>query len=138
MDSYVDSTVTTIYVIVLALSYLISIYPLYTMYKRANLKNPWVAFIPIFGGIKSFNLANFSMWWYLLAIIVSCIPILGGIAVIIFSCYCSIKTCKNFGLGTLGAILSIFFGIFVYWYIVLTDKQFIAQLNPKFTNDLAE
>lgn len=46
----------TFFWIVLILSYLISVYPMYVMYKRANLKNPWFAFIPVIGGLKMLSL----------------------------------------------------------------------------------
>lgn len=132
-NSYSSAFVTFIWAI-LIVSYLISVYPMYVMYKRANLKNPWFAFIPGIGGLKMFNLANLSMWCYLGLIAVSLIPFLGVIVVMIFSFYYCFKICQNFGLGLLGCILGIFFTIFVYWYIVLTNKPFIAEINPKFTN----
>lgn len=141
MYSYTDTGLETFVsyimaflVIAFIVNYLISVYPMYVMYKRANLKNPWVAFIPVIGGLKILNLANLSMWWYLGLILISLIPYVGALAVFLFSLYLVFKVCQNFGIGVFGIILAIFFAIFVYWYIVLTKKPFIAEINPKFTN----
>lgn len=131
---YYSSAFATFIWAILTVHYLISVYPMYVMYKRANLKNPWFAFIPGIGGLKMFNLVNLSMWCYLGLIAVTLIPFLGVIVAMIFGFYCCFKICQNFGLGLLGCILGIFFPIFVYWYIVLTNKPFIAEANPKFTN----
>lgn len=120
--------------ILLAVSYVFITYPVYRMYKEANLKNPWFAFIPIFGPLKLYNLANISMWWYLGVVLICFIPIIGTLIVFAFSIYLYWKIAENFGLGTAGKILYILFGPFVMWYIVLTKKPFIGQINPKFTN----
>lgn len=132
-NNYGYSIFTFLLIVVLA-SYLLTAYPLYQMYKRANLKNPWVAFIPGIGSLKLLNLANLSLWYYLGMILIAMIPIVGAIIVYIFAIYYSYKVFANFGLGVLGCILGLFFGVFVYWYIVITKKPFIAQINPKFTN----
>ena len=132
-NSYISGFVTILLAIII-ISYLISVYPMYIMYKRANLKNPWFAFIPGIGGFKMFNLANLSMWWYLGLILISFIPFIGVLVIFLFSLYYTFKVCQNFGLGVLGCILAVFFTIFVYWYIVISKKPFVAEINPKFTN----
>lgn len=114
--------------------YLLSVYPIYKMYKQANLKNPWIAFIPGIGSLKLFNLANFSMWWHLFIFLIAFIPFIGPIVVLILNSYISAKIAKNFNLGLLGCVLAIFFNVFVFWYIALTNQWFVAKLNPKFTN----
>lgn len=122
-----------VFLFVLVAQYALTAFPLYKMYKKADLKNPEFAFIPIIGSFKTYNLANLSMWYILLMSIVSCIPIIGYFAVVIFNIYFNVKLGQNFGLNTFGCILCIFFGIFVYWYIALSDNvQFIGELNPKF------
>lgn len=118
----------------LVIYYLFVAFPYYKMYQRANLKNPWIAFIPLIGQFKIFNLANFSMWYYLALIGIAFIPFVGILIVGIFSIYMYYKILKNFCLGPLGIILGIFFTPIVIWYIVLARKPFIGQLNPKFTN----
>ncbi|NLZ34371.1 MAG: hypothetical protein GX889_05585 [Clostridiales bacterium] len=114
--------------------YLFIAFPYYKMYQRANLKNPWIAFIPLIGQFKIFNLANFSMWYYLALIGIAFIPFVGALIIFIFMIYVYCKIFKNFCLGPLGTIIGIFFAPFVIWYIVLARKPFIGQLNPKFTN----
>lgn len=118
----------------LVIYYLFVAFPYYKMYQRANLKNPWIAFIPLIGQFKVFNLANFSMWYYLALIGIAFIPFVGALIIFIFMIYVYCKILKNFCLGPLGIILGIFFTPFVIWYIVLARKPFVGQLNPKFTN----
>lgn len=122
-----------IVLIILAIEYLVKVYPTYIMFKRANLKNPWIAFIPGVGQWKTYNLANFSMWWVLGVAVLTLIPVVGSILTFIFLAYRDWKIAENFGLGILGRILSIFFSLFVVWYIVLTKKDFQAIINHKFT-----
>lgn len=120
--------------IYLVIYYALVAFPYYKMYQRANLKNPWIAFVPIIGSFKIFNLANFSMWYYLALIGIAFIPFVGALIIFIFMIYVYCKILKNFCLGPLGIILGIFFTPIVIWYIVLARKPFIGQLNPKFTN----
>lgn len=116
------------------LAYLLGAYPLYKMYKLADLKNPWMAFIPLIGACKLYNLANVSMWTIPLLMLIYLIPFVGPLVVVIYSIWLTWKICSNFGVGVLGCILSIFFSTFVYWYIALTNKEFLYQLNTKYTN----
>lgn len=118
----------TIFLVIAILSYLFTVYPLYKMYQRAGLKNPKFAFIPIINTLKLYNLANISAWFVLIGLI----PVIGLLATSILSCYVSFKLGENFGLGTLGCILTIFFPTFAYWYIVLTDKPFVGRLDAKY------
>ena len=113
------------------ISYLLMVYPLYKMYQKAGLKHPKLAFIPIINTLKLYNLANLSAW----LILISIIPVIGVFLTGILSCYVSFKIAENFGLGTLGCILAIFFTTFVYWYIVLDDKQFVGRLDAKYLDN---
>lgn len=119
---------------ILLISYLLSVYPVYKMYTLANLKNPWIAFIPGIGQIKMYNLADFSMWTVLVLLIISIIPFIGALVVFCFSIYLNWIIAKNFGFDTLGCILTIFFGIFVYWYIALTNRPFVGEIKSQYIN----
>ena len=39
------------------------------------------------------------------------------------------RVSKNFGLGTVGCVVSLFFGGITMWYITLTHKKFIGELD---------
>lgn len=119
----------------LVISYVLIAYPLYKMYKSAGLKNPKFALIPIIGGLKIYNLANLTMWVALILMVVAFIPFIGTLIVSITGMYVTFKTCENFGCSTFVCILSMFFGVFVYWYIVLTNKPFIGQINDKYKEE---
>lgn len=118
-------------IIGLLVNYLITLYPLLYFYKAAGLKNPNHVFIPIFGQFKVYNLANLSAWFCLIQLAVV-IPIIGSICIWIFMAYVNFKISKNFRLGTLGCILSIFIGIFVWYYIAIKKLPFQAELKSKY------
>lgn len=120
----------------LTISYVLTAYPLYKMYKLAGLKNPKYALIPFIGGLKIYNLANLSMWVALGLMLLAFVPIIGTIAVSIASMYITFKVCENFGCSTFVCILGIFFGVFVYWYIALTNKPFVGQIDAKYKEDM--
>ena len=113
------------------IAYLLTAYPLYKMYKLAGLKNPGVAFIPIIGSLKAYNLANLSSWCFLINLL-GFIPILGTIVIFLFNVYVDLKICQNFGLDIFVCVLSIFFSPFIYWYIALTNRPFIGFIDSKY------
>lgn len=119
-----------IFVIAFAVSYLITIYPKYYMFKEAGLSDPWLAFIPIVSDIKFFNLAGKSGLWYLGYIMVNFIPGIGGIVSMAMLCYIYWEVGSRFGLGTFGRILSWFLGYLVFWYIALARKPYDGTNNP--------
>lgn len=112
--------------IFMLLIYIINVYPLYVMSQKANLKNSWIAWIPVLNVIKLFNLAGMSGWF----IILTFIPVVGAIVSII-AIY---RVFSNFGIGILGCILGIIFSFIGFWYLALSSRRFIANINPKYTN----
>lgn len=117
------------FIIAFIINYALTAYPLYKMYQKAGLKNPKYAFIPLVNAVKFLNLANLSCWLYLIVLV----PYIGSFAFSIFLCYVHYQVAKNFGLDILGCILTVLFPVVVYWYLALSDKQFIGQLDPKYT-----
>lgn len=120
--------------LVFLISYVISSYIFYNMYKQANLKNPWVAFIPVFGQIKVFNLANLSMWFFVLLVVVSFIPVVGTILLYIAQAYLSYTLGKNFGMKDGYCIVGIFIPIILYLAIIIQKRGLVRQINPKYLN----
>lgn len=121
-------------VVALIVNYLLTIYPMYKMSQKANLKNPKLAFIPIVRFKNLYNLANLSFWFYLVTF-AGFIPYVGAIASMVLMAYIHYKLAENFGLSTLGCIASIFFPLIAYWYIALADKELVGTLNPQFVNE---
>lgn len=117
--------------VVLVLCYLLTIYPIYKMSIKANLKRPKLAFVPFINFANVYNLANLSFWFCL----ISFIPYVGAIAAMILAAYINFKVAENFGLSTLGCIATIFFPLIAYWYIALADKDFVGTLNPKYISE---
>lgn len=120
--------------LVFLISYVISSCIFYNMYKQANLKNPWVAFIPVFGQIKVFNLANLSMWFFVLLVVVSFIPVVGTILLYIAQAYLSYTLGKNFGMKDGYCIVGIFIPIILYLAIIIQKRGLVRQINPKYLN----
>lgn len=110
--------------IIMALTYIINVYPLYKMTKKANLKNNWIAWIPVLNVIKLYNLAGMSGWFIILAFI----PVIGAIVSII-ALY---RVFSNFGVGIIGCILGIIFSFIGFWYLALSSRKFVANINPKY------
>lgn len=110
----------------LLIAYLIQTFPLYKMAERAGLNNTWFAFVPILNFILMLHLVDYSGWLVLGMILLSLIPFIGAFIVVIFEVCILVKLARNFGLDILGQILMIFFGIFVEYYIVLSDKPFVG------------
>lgn len=113
---------TFIFIVVM---YVISVYPLYIMAKKANLKNKWLMWIPIINTFKLYNIAGISGWFVLLTFI----PFIGWVIPIIVL----YKVFSNFGVGLIGCILGIAFSAIGFWYLALSSKRFIATINPKYT-----
>lgn len=116
---------------IVIINYLFTVYPIYKMSKKANLKNTNFAFVPILNGINVYNLANLSFWYCLIIFI----PWIGAIASMILAAYIHFKLAENFGLNTLGCIAAIFFPLIVYWYIALSDKNFVGTIDKKYINE---
>lgn len=136
------------FLIAFIITILITGYPLYNMAKMANLKNPWMAFVPILQSIILFNLANVSGWWMFgivgISLILFLIPIANVIAfviipigLIIYEGYILYQALKNFQVGVVGFLIGFLISpVFVYWYIVIKKPNFIGKLDSRFLNNI--
>lgn len=113
----------------LIVAYFLTTYPYYKMAIKANMKNPKYMFIPVVNGVKLFNLAGYSGWYFLIFALISLIPFIGVLISAIFGCVVKYKVCKAFGLRTSVCMLSIFIPIIVFWYIALDDETTYKGLN---------
>lgn len=118
--------IITIGIIILIAYYLLTCYPFYIMAIRANLKNPWIMWIPILKELKFLHLAGFS-YWYILLTFIPCVNV-------IFLIILYYKVMQNFSLGLFGTIMGILFSFIVSYYIVFRDKKFIGTIPSKFKN----
>ena len=104
--------------------YLIRIYPSYVMAKKANLKHSWMMFFPVLGEFQMLHLAGLSYLYFILYLI----PVARFILfVIVFY-----RILRNFGFGLFMTILGIIFSFIAFltfWYIVLTDREFIGDIQ---------
>lgn len=107
--------------------YLVNALTYYKMAQKANVKNAWMAFIPILQFVLFFHMIDKSAW-YILAYLV---PLLN----VVLYFYWTYQLFEAFGVGgSMGAlvlVLSMFFGIAVaayLLYIAFSDNvQYVGQ-----------
>lgn len=114
-------------ILVAFIFYLIRIYPSYVMAKKANLKHSWMMLFPILGDFQLLHLAGLSYLYFILYLI----PVANFVLfVIVFY-----RILRNFGLGIFMTILGIIFSFIAFltfWYIVLTDREFIGDIPREY------
>ncbi|HII4514453.1 hypothetical protein [Clostridium perfringens] len=114
-------------ILVAFIFYLIRIYPSYVMAKKANLKHSWMMFFPVLGEFQMLHLAGLSYLYFILYLI----PVARFILfVIVFY-----RILRNFGFGLFMTILGIIFSFIAFltfWYIVLTDREFIGDIPREY------
>ena len=114
-------------ILVAFIFYLIRIYPSYVMAKKANLKHSWMMFFPVLGEFQMLHLAGLSYLYFTLYLI----PVARFILfVIVFY-----RILRNFGFGLFMTILGIIFSFIAFltfWYIVLTDREFIGDIPREY------
>ncbi|MFR5096096.1 MAG: hypothetical protein ACLTEA_00325 [Clostridium perfringens] len=107
--------------------YLIRIYPSYVMAKKANLKHSWMMLFPVLGEFQILHLAGLSYLYFIIYLI----PVARFILfVIVFY-----RILRNFGFGLFMTILGIIFSFIAFltfWYIVLTDREFIGDIPREY------
>ena len=105
--------------------YLIRIYPSYVMAKKANLKHSWMMFFPVLGEFQMLHLAGLSYLYFILYLI----PVARFILFVFY------RILRNFGFGLFMTILGIIFSFIAFltfWYIVLTDREFIGDIPREY------
>ena len=107
--------------------YLIRIYPSYVMAKKANLKHSWMMLFPVLGEFQMLHLAGLSYLYFIIYLI----PVARFILfVIVFY-----RILRNFGFWLFMTILGIIFSFIAFltfWYIVLTDREFIGDIPREY------
>ena len=118
---------SNISILVAFIFYLIRIYPSYVMAKKANLKHSWMMFFPVLGEFQMLHLAGLSYLYFIIYLI----PVARFILfVIVFY-----RILRNFGFGLFMTILGIIFSFIAFltfWYIVLTDREFIGDIPREY------
>lgn len=114
---------SNISILIAFIFYLIRIYPSYVMAKKANLKHSWMMFFPVLGEFQMLHLAGLSYLYFIIYLI----PVARFILFIIVF----YRILRNFGFGLFMTILGIIFSFIAFltfWYIVLTDREFIGDI----------
>lgn len=107
--------------------YLIRIYPSYIMAKKANLKHSWMMFFPVLGEFQMLHLAGLSYLYFIIYLI--------PVARVILFVIVFYRILRNFGFGLFMTILGIIFSFIAFltfWYIVLTDREFIGDIPREY------
>ncbi|HAT4289297.1 TPA: hypothetical protein I9061_001816 [Clostridium perfringens] len=118
---------SNISILIAFIFYLIRIYPSYVMAKKANLKHSWMMLFPVLGEFQMLHLAGLSYLYFIIYLI----PVARFILfVIVFY-----RILRNFGFGLFMTILGIIFSFIAFltfWYIVLTDREFIGDIPREY------
>ena len=118
---------SNISILIAFIFYLIRIYPSYIMAKKANLKHSWMMLFPVLGEFQMLHLAGLSYLYFIIYLI----PVARFILfVIVFY-----RILRNFGFGLFMTILGIIFSFIAFltfWYIVLTDREFIGDIPREY------
>ncbi|ATD48720.1 hypothetical protein [Clostridium perfringens] len=107
--------------------YLIRIYPSYVMAKKANLKHSWMMLFPVLGEFQMLHLAGLSYLYFIIYLI--------PVARVILFVIVFYRILRNFGFGLFMTILGIIFSFIAFltfWYIVLTDREFIGDIPREY------
>ena len=107
--------------------YLIRISPSYVMAKKANLKHSWMMFFPVLGEFQMLHLAGLSYLYFIIYLI--------PVARVILFVIVFYRILRNFGFGLFMTILGIIFSFIAFltfWYIVLTDREFIGDIPREY------
>ena len=107
--------------------YLIRIYPSYVMAKKANLNHSWMMFFPVLGEFQMLHLAGLSYLYFIIYLI--------PVARVILFVIVFYRILRNFGFGLFMTILGIIFSFIAFltfWYIVLTDREFIGDIPREY------
>ena len=107
--------------------YLIRIYPSYVMAKKANLKHSWMMLFPVLGQFQMLHLAGLSYLYFIIYLI--------PVARVILFVIVFYRILRNFGFGLFMTILGIIFSFIAFltfWYIVLTDREFIGDIPREY------
>ena len=107
--------------------YLIRIYPSYVMAKKANLKHSWMMLFPVLGDFQLLHLAGLSYLYFIIYLI--------PVARVILFVIVFYRILRNFGFGLFMTILGIIFSFIAFltfWYIVLTDREFIGDIPREY------
>ena len=114
-------------ILIVFIFYLIRIYPSYVMAKKANLKHSWMMLFPVLGDFQLLHLAGLSYLYFILYLI----PVANFVLfVIVFY-----RILRNFGFGLFMTILGIIFSFIAFltfWYIVLTDREFVGDIPREY------
>lgn len=116
--------------------YLIKAFTVYKLAKMSNQKWCWWAFIPILQDAKVYRLAGFTEKFFGVSFLVCAvsglvpIPYFAAIVAvthIVLTYYIRWRVAANFGCGTFGCILNMFFEPFVLIYLALSDRAFVSH-----------
>ena len=114
-------------ILVAFIFYLIRIYPSYVMAKKANLKHSWMMLFPVLGEFQMLHLAGLSYLYFIIYLI--------PVARVILFVIVFYRILRNFGFGLFMTILGIIFSFIAFltfWYIVLTDREFIGDIPREY------
>ena len=96
------------------------------MYEKAG-KPGWASIVPIYSTIVLFDIIGYK-WYYIFLLFLGWVPVIGGLALMLFTISYSIKLAKSFGQSTgFGIGLALVNPIFVAIIAFDKDIKYVGQ-----------
>ena len=96
------------------------------MYENAG-KPGWASIVPVYSTIVLFDIIGYK-WYYIFLLLLGGVPVIGGVALMLFTISYSIKLAKSFGQSTgFGIGLALVNPIFVAIIAFDKDIKYVGQ-----------
>ena len=96
------------------------------MYEKAG-KPGWASIVPVYSTIVLFDIIGYK-WYYIFLLFLGGVPVVGGVALMLFTISYSIKLAKSFGQSTgFGIGLALVNPIFVAIIAFDKDIKYVGQ-----------
>lgn len=96
------------------------------MYEKAG-KPGWASIVPVYSTIVLFDIIGYK-WYYIFLLFLGGVPVIGGVALMLFTISYSIKLAKSFGQSTgFGIGLALVNPIFVAIIAFDKDIKYVGQ-----------
>lgn len=96
------------------------------MYEKAG-KPGWASIVPVYSTIVLFDIIGYK-WYYIFLLFLGGVPVIGGVALMLFTISYSIKLAKSFGQSTgFGIGLALVNPVFVAIIAFDKDIKYVGQ-----------
>lgn len=110
----------------------LQIVSMWKLFQKAK-KPGWAAIVPVYNLIVLFDIIGYK-WYYIFLFLLGCIPVVGGLALILFNIHYNVKLSKAFG-QDIGYGIGLAFLSVVFMPIFAFSKN-INYVGPSVNGDI--